>query len=524
MRNPFTPKTSELFYGREAMMRSLLSDEQQGQSVVLIGGRRCGKTRILQQLNTWLSAMGRKEPAEKIWRGLLSDASGPAPGADRSRAPVALSLQGQGFTSAQDVRNYFMEETAKALEVFSIEPPPLTSPMTIQKWLLQADAAAARAGMGGLAFLIDEIESIFGEPWASDIMSLLRGLDDSVLRARLWIVLVGSNGLETYRHPKDGSPPLNVLRQTFLKGLEYDARRRMMQEPFTQNDRLPPSDVQMSRIDALAGGNVWLLTHLLERAFGGPGDDLESFAEDFLTDQFELFERWAKPLDEKAWEVYRRIASAGRMPLRDFSTERLAHRLLEYQALIHETPERQLEIGPELFRKWAEDEGKVRPPYGAKKVVADKDAALPPGYFRYEVALSYTSKDKAVADELAKQLRALEVKTFYDQEIAHEMWGADLARALPSTYERDARVTVLLVSEEYAQRRWPLVEAAAALAKAIRDGWNSILLVSLDGARLPDVPDSVVWLDLKITGKSVADVALALVARFKGQTMGKATL
>jgi len=39
-----------------------------------------------------------------------------------------------------------------------------------------------------------------------------------------------------------------------------------------------------------------------------------------------------------------------------------------------------------------------------------------------------------------------------------------------------------------------------------------VLPVSLDGTRLPGVPDSIVQLDLT-SGKTLSDVALALVAR-----------
>ena len=54
--NPYTPSSSTLFYGREQIMRDLLADEQQGQSVVLIGGRRPGG---LDGRNLWLRVNGQ---------------------------------------------------------------------------------------------------------------------------------------------------------------------------------------------------------------------------------------------------------------------------------------------------------------------------------------------------------------------------------------------------------------------------------------------------------------------------------
>jgi len=52
--NPYTPSLKLLFYGRENIFREMLRSEQAGQSVVLIGGRRCGKTCLMERLNEFL--------------------------------------------------------------------------------------------------------------------------------------------------------------------------------------------------------------------------------------------------------------------------------------------------------------------------------------------------------------------------------------------------------------------------------------------------------------------------------------
>ncbi|MCP4662862.1 MAG: hypothetical protein GY856_46315 [bacterium] len=74
MSNPYTPASSRLFYSREAVMRELLADEQQGQSDLLFGGRRCGKTRMLERLKLHLreSATGSLPP-EELWQRTVPD-------------------------------------------------------------------------------------------------------------------------------------------------------------------------------------------------------------------------------------------------------------------------------------------------------------------------------------------------------------------------------------------------------------------------------------------------------------------
>jgi hypothetical protein len=501
-------------------MRGLLRDEQRGQSVVLIGGRRCGKTSVLDRLHALLSDGASPGASGESWRRLVPDAGGDSPRLDRPHLPVKLDMEGNGFESYRDVIQFIADKAAESVKALGIGSAALLAPdiadaVDLQNYLVALDRDISSGRYSGLAFLVDEIESIFGEPWCANLLSLLRALVDSVLRTRLWVVLVGSDGLDSYRHPRDGSPPLNVMQRTLLPGLDYSSRKRMTQEPFVTLGMLPPHVSAIAELDRLAAGNVWLVTHLLDAIYEDAAVSLESVTDDLLTNQFETFERWAAPLDETAWSVYRRIASAGTLSEKEMGqgADRLARRKLVYQALIHERLDGSFEIGPELFRRWAEEQGKIRGPFAPRRA-APANGSYPPGTFRYDVALSYASRDKPVAENLARQLRGLNISTFFDQELQHDLWGIDLARALPSVYDREARVTLLLVSNDYVSRRWPLVEARAAIAKSVREGWDSVLLVSLDGARLPEVPDSVVWLDLRAGPKTVADIAVALASRF----------
>lgn len=50
MPNPFI--NSQLFFGRQGELRQLRRNIENGESTLLIGGRRVGKTRLLEQLST----------------------------------------------------------------------------------------------------------------------------------------------------------------------------------------------------------------------------------------------------------------------------------------------------------------------------------------------------------------------------------------------------------------------------------------------------------------------------------------
>jgi hypothetical protein len=308
--NPYTPSRRALFYGRETLIRNLLADEQQGQSVILIGGRRCGKTRILEQLRSWLTGMASGTDAALLWTRVVPDASNSAaPVCMRPHWPVLISVEGRALADLQAWLAYMVDSIRRSLTEagYDIETPPPAEISTgsVEQWLLRLDKYLAGRQLGGLALLVDEIEVLFRTAWCHDLMAFMRVLDDRVLQTRIFFVLTGRHGLDNYINPVDGSPPLNTLRRTLVRDLGYAARKRMSLEPFVSAGRLPPDDVAVREVDRWAAGNVWLLTLMLEQLFNSSSLDASRMTEivDALFDDLQVqdsFHRWADALNARS--------------------------------------------------------------------------------------------------------------------------------------------------------------------------------------------------------------------------------
>ncbi|MCP4702700.1 MAG: hypothetical protein GY862_38450 [Gammaproteobacteria bacterium] len=353
--NPYTPASSRLFYGRERLMRALLRDEEAGQSVVFIGGRRCGKTRVLEQLRAYL----RTDTEHQEWREAVPDAAGSAPAQNIApHWPIPVNFQGLTFASLEHALQHIARAVRKHGPPELPDLPTQCDSSALNSWLIQADLALDR--MGGIALLIDEIEELFNKPWCHDLMSFLRRLDDFSLKTRLWIVLAGSDALHGYRFPKDGSHPLNTSRRIFLTDLDHAARRRMATEPFKRAGRPPPSDEALRELDRIAAGNPWILTLMLEAVFHADESTPEIVrrAEDSLLDQLDaVCQHWAKALDDiGGWELYNEAAAKN--ALFKGRRGRAVRILLEYQSLVHRNNSGGIEMGPEFFYHWAREEEK----------------------------------------------------------------------------------------------------------------------------------------------------------------------
>jgi hypothetical protein len=123
--------------------------------------------------------------------------------------------------------------------------------------------------------------------------------------------------------------------------------------------------------------------------------------------------------------------------------------------------------GPQLFVDWFDDQD--------------------PNELVWDIAISYTSEDQALAQQIHSQLRE-EFKVFFAPEEAAGLWGTDLNRVLPNTYGVQSRYVLVLSTPNYVAKHWTRVEYEAVAQKAP----DRILL--LDLGELPaDIPPGMVY-------------------------------
>lgn len=171
---------AESFVGREHELGAVRKALRQGESVVLIGGRRSGKTWLLQQIGD----VGR---------------------------PV--------FSTSGDKLAF--EEEVQALK-------KLTKTIGLS-WTTGWDAFDAREALedglrtiGACALVIDEADRVLCYRWAGGFLAWLRGLMDSAGLGRAFaVVAAGGPVLDGYRNAMDfGSPVLNLSQRVYLDPLD----------------------------------------------------------------------------------------------------------------------------------------------------------------------------------------------------------------------------------------------------------------------------------------------------------------
>jgi hypothetical protein len=119
------------------------------------------------------------------------------------------------------------------------------------------------------------------------------------------------------------------------------------------------------------------------------------------------------------------------------------------------------------------------------------------GIYEFDVALSFTGEDRAIAEALAHALEKRQARVFYDRNEQAQLWGKDLYQHLQVIYRDRARFCVVFVSHHYARKLWTAHELRQAQACAFRESREYILPVRLDDTELPGLNETVGYLDAR---------------------------
>jgi len=301
--NPYNynmPVRPDMFFGRredvQALTRNLAATP--GDSYALVGGRRMGKTSLLEAL--------LRASAEEPARSMLL-------------LPVHLDLTGQGVDS---VSTFFhtLGERAQALLDEQLAPSPVDRrvetgqpPAPAFARLLEGWGRAAMARVGcrlRLVLLLDECEHIVEQPWTPEMYGALRYLlVGQATRSLLKVVMAGSHRFLTQVRER-GSPLRNVLQYHRLCVLDTPAARDLVTRP--TGGALPEEVVQAVVVQS--GGHPFLIQYLMYHLWdcGLKNATLEMVhrvATGFCHERSD-FDDWMDGLGTAGMQVYQALAQA----------------------------------------------------------------------------------------------------------------------------------------------------------------------------------------------------------------------
>jgi len=123
-----------------------------------------------------------------------------------------------------------------------------------------------------------------------------------------------------------------------------------------------------------------------------------------------------------------------------------------------------------------------------------------PSAYKYDIAISYASEDRAIAEEIANHLIYKKVNVFYDRNIdtQADLWGKDLYGYFAELFSKRARYCLIIISSNYARKVWTRHELRAAQERALKESAESreyILPLRLDDTELSGVFSTTGYVD-----------------------------
>jgi hypothetical protein len=126
-----------------------------------------------------------------------------------------------------------------------------------------------------------------------------------------------------------------------------------------------------------------------------------------------------------------------------------------------------------------------------------------------DVAFSLLAQDEGITSELSRLLQD-SAGTFLFTERQKDLAGTDGVAELTHLYAEGAKLVVVLYREGYGKTKWTRIEESAVTSRGLNLGWDSLLLISLDGTKPKWLPASRLWYGIDQFGvRTAADVVRA---------------
>lgn len=110
-----------------------------------------------------------------------------------------------------------------------------------------------------------------------------------------------------------------------------------------------------------------------------------------------------------------------------------------------------------------------------------------PDSFKYDVAFSYASQDKNYVARVAAVLQDANVRAFYDSFEPGSLTETNIYTFSQQVYGEMSRYIIIFYSSHYRDKHWPVYELQCSTKHAQEKEMENIILVNLDGTRVPHI-------------------------------------
>lgn len=133
--------------------------------------------------------------------------------------------------------------------------------------------------------------------------------------------------------------------------------------------------------------------------------------------------------------------------------------------------------------------------------------------FAWDVAVSFAGEDRPIVEQLKDILNDAGYTVFYDFDVQHQLWGADLRLKLADVYANDAQYMIVFLSKYYPEKDWTNFELEVGREARGKRTEIYLLPVVMDDVHVIGLSQNVGYIDLRRC--SVGDLANTMIEKIE---------
>lgn len=360
-RSPYitTPvKDPRMFFGREQVLDAIIEERAKsphGLSTIVIGGRKIGKTSLLNQIEGRILAQPTCPDGTKL-------------------VPTYLTLQGFEKLEPTGFYSHIVALIVKCVqEQYGVQVDnlsPSNGHDAYQHFCVQLgdvlDCCAETVGTVRFVILLDEADRLLDQTWTNDVISNLRHLiNTSHLKDYVILVITGFRELHDFTLTEIdgiGSPLGSDVRWTALGVLSKDELQALVSVPI--DGKIQPDAIE--QVYSASGGHAWVAQYLMHESFRLASEQITAEhirqASNKFNEEVRVFDSWYGKFTELDQQVYRTVACAqGPLLVREVQekinngiepgTVKDSLDFLSYAGVVAKNEDRYC-VSVQLFRDW----------------------------------------------------------------------------------------------------------------------------------------------------------------------------
>jgi len=133
--------------------------------------------------------------------------------------------------------------------------------------------------------------------------------------------------------------------------------------------------------------------------------------------------------------------------------------------------------------------------------------------YPWDVAVSFAGENRDVVEQVKSILNDAGYTVFYDFDVQHQLWGADLRVKLSDVYANDAQYMVIFLSNYYPEKDWTNFEFEIGKEARGKRTETYLLPVKIDDVAIVGLSSNVGYIDLRRC--SIADLTNSLIEKIE---------